>query len=347
MAKGMFLVTLFMLFAFLLAPTARTDVIYDSQGFEDPPFVLGLLDGQDGWVAAGTNGGMEPMVVGAPDPVQGSQAIRLEVPDLETSYSSIQMSIPDLIAAGYDKVTVTFDIYRETDTWVSNVWWWWFDAGTPTYGIQWDEANGQYGATYPFGWDGTSVANELDRYVTLYMEWDFREGMAYGYYDGSLVTTVPISGIDSLTGWTIELGHDEATGSGPDVAWIDNFKIEAFIGDPAPDIKIDGDDGPLIFPSTQAVSMTISLDAGNQMGVNKDWWVLARLNGAVFYSWALPGQWQPGLKRAYGGPLFDITDYVIHSGMIPVGSWEFGFVIDAFDGVPQFTYYDVVQATVY
>ncbi len=135
-------------------------------------------------------------------------------------------------------------------------------------------------------------------------------------------------GIDALTGWAIELWHDEATGSGPDVAWIDNFKIEAFGGDPSPDIKIDGDDGPLSFPSSQAVSMTISLDSGDQLGVSHDWWV-------------------PGLTFAYGGPLFDITDYVVHNGTIPVGSWEFAFVIDALDGVPQFTYYDVVQATVY
>jgi|GEM_PF-673041 len=347
MAKGMCFATLFMLSVLCLAPAASADVIYDSKGFEDPTIVLGPLNTQDGWDAAGINGGLEPMVVGAPDPVQGSQAVRLEIPDLQGAYSTMQMPIPDLIAAGYDRVTVTFDIYRQTDAWLSNIWWWWFDEGTPTYGIQWDEGNGQYGGTYPFAWDGTSVPNELDRYVTLSMEWDFQVGIAYGYYDGALVTTVPISGIDSLTGWSIDLQHDEATGSGPDVAWIDNFKIEAFGGDPSPDIEIDGDDGPLSFPSSQTVSMTISLAPGDQLGVPHDWWVLARLNGALFYSWTTSGWWVPGLTFAYGGPLVDVTDYVVHSGMIPVGSWEFAFVIDALDGVPQFTYYDVVQATVY
>ncbi len=347
MEKRVFLSALLVIWAALVVSPSSADVIYDSQGFEDPPFVLGVLNGQDGWVATGGGGGSNPVVVTSPDPVQGSQAIRLEIPDIEKSFSSMQMPVPDLIAAGYDLITVEFDIYRETDAWVSNLWWWWFNEGTPTYGLQWDEANGQYGGTYPFGWDGTSVPNELDRYVTLFMEWDFREGMAYGYYDGALVTTVPISGIDALTGWAIELWHDEATGSGPDVAWIENFKIEAFIRDPAPDIKIDGDDGPLYFPSTQPVSMTVSLFAGNQMGVNKDWWVIARMNGTNFFSWQLSGQWVPGLTRTWVGPLFDIFDHTVHNGTIPAGSWEFGFVIDALDGVPQFTYYDVVQATVY
>jgi hypothetical protein len=139
----------------------------------------------------------------------------------------MDMAFPDILGQGYTQVTVSFDIYRQTDDWISNLWWWWFDAGTPTYGLQWDEANGFPGGTYPFGWDGTSTPTILDRYVTLEMIWDFGDGVATGYYDGALVTTVGISGIETLTGWAIQLGHDEGEGSGPDVAWIDNFVITA------------------------------------------------------------------------------------------------------------------------
>lgn len=338
-----------LLAAAVLCPplTLYADVIYDSRGFEGPYFTLGALDGQSGWAAAGGNGGADPAVVDAPDPVQGSQAIRLEVPDVLVSSSAMNRSIPNLIAAGYDRVTVTFDIYRKTDAWVSNLWWWWFNAGTPTVGLQWDETNGQFGSTYPFGLNESSVATELDRYVTLFMEWDFRKGMAYGYYDGNLVTSVAISGINALTGWSIELWHDEAAGSGPDVAWIDNFKIEAFAGEPLPDIKIDGDDGPLVFPATQAVALTISLDPGFHAGTPADWWVVARRNGADVYSWLMAGKWVHGVARAYGGPLTDVTGYGIHQGTFPVGAWEIGFAVDARDGVPQFTFRDVIEATVY
>jgi hypothetical protein len=220
--------------ALLLAVSASADIVYDSNGFEDPPFVLGPLNGQDGWYGEGGGGGIEPMVVTHPDPVIGDQAVRLEVPDEGGAYSYMDMAIPDILAQGYTQVTVSFDIYRQTDDWISNLWWWWFDAGTPTYGLQWDEGQGypHPGATYPFGWDGVGTPTILDRYVTLEMIWDFDAGVATGYYDGNLVTTVGISDIETLTGWAIQLGHDEDTGSGPDVAWIDNFAITA-IPEPA------------------------------------------------------------------------------------------------------------------
>jgi len=331
---------------FFFNPSAMGDTIYDSHGFEGPAFAPGALNGQDGWTAYGSGSGIEPMIVTAPDPVVDSQAVRLEVSDLSADESYLEMPIPDLLTAGYDFVTVSFDIYRQTDAWVSNLWWYWFDAGTPTYGLQWDEANGQYGGTYPFGWDGTSVPNIMDRYVTVKMEWDFHSGVASGYYDGQLVTTVNISGIASLTGWAIYLGHDEATGSGPDVAWIDNFKITATSG-PRPDIKVDGQDGPLSIPSTQAVTMTISLDPVDQQGVASDWWILARKNGAGVFSWTYPGRWWVGLRRAYNGPLINVSNFLIHNGTIPVGSWEFAFAVDALDNQFQGTYMDKILVTSY
>ena len=127
------------------------------------------------------------------------------------------------------KDTVSFDIYRQTDSWLSNLWWWWYDPGTPTYGLQWDQPP-PYGETYPFGWDGTGTPTVLDNWATVEMTWDFDSGLAMGYYDGQLITTVNITGISSLTGWAFSLAHDEGAGSGPDVAWLDNFEIFATTG---------------------------------------------------------------------------------------------------------------------
>jgi hypothetical protein len=60
------------------------------------------------------------------------------------------------------------------------------------------------------------------------MVWDFQQMKAFSWYDGAVVDNgIPITNIAALTGWTINLGHDEETGKGPEVVWIDNFVITA------------------------------------------------------------------------------------------------------------------------
>ena len=59
------------------------------------------------------------------------------------------------------------------------------------------------------------------------MEWNFDSGTAYSKYAGSVIDMAePISDIDTLSGWSISLGHEADTGNGDyDVAWIDEFVI--------------------------------------------------------------------------------------------------------------------------
>ena len=54
------------------------------------------------------------------------------------------------------------------------------------------------------------------------------------------------------------------------------YQIDAS-DDPSPDIKIDGQDGPISIPSTQAVSMTVSLDPKGMSGMAQDWWIIAQI----------------------------------------------------------------------
>jgi hypothetical protein len=210
-----------------LAGIASADVWYSANGFEPAAFAPGPLAGQDGWTGAGGGGGIAPMVVTAPDPVLGTQAVRLEVPDLQGASSSMDHAISPFDIT--DKiVTVSYDIYREDSPWESNLWWWWWDAGTPTYGLQWDAGVGNPGQTLPHGWNpgAGSAVTVTGQYANVTMVWDFQQGLAYSWYNGNVVDNgIPITDITTLTGWTIQLGHDEATGTGPEVAWIDNFSI--------------------------------------------------------------------------------------------------------------------------
>lgn len=213
-------------------------VWYDSKGFEAPTFKLGVLNGQDGWVSTQSGTGDFARVVKAPEPVLGGQAVRLEVGDSQGDVSDMKHAIADPLAAGWKIVIVTFDIYRAGPQQVQNLWWWWWDNGEPTYGIQWDLSQ----ATHPFGWNtgAGSTQTVFDQYATLKMVWDFNQMKAYSWYNGVLVDNgIPITNISSLTGWTIQLSHDAATGSGADVVWIDNFAIHV-VPEPASLVALAG-----------------------------------------------------------------------------------------------------------
>lgn len=220
------------------ATTVRADVWYDSHGFESPVFSLGVLHGQDGWVSEPVGTGDWARVVKAPEPVIGGHAVRLEVGDSQGDVSFMERSIPDPLAVGWKIVIVSFDIYRAGPRQTQNLWWFWWDSGEPTYGLQWDLSQ----HTHPFGWNpgASSVPTVFDSYANVKMVWDFKEMKAYSYYNGVLVDNgIPVSGITSLTGWSILLAHDAATGTGADVVWIDNFAIHV-VPEPASVVVLTG-----------------------------------------------------------------------------------------------------------
>jgi hypothetical protein len=162
-------------------------------------------------------------------PVIGDQAVRLQVGDVQGDTSFMDHAIGPVSAASGAVVTVSYDIFRnapESGKLAQNMWWWWWDAGEPTYGLQWDQYGG---STLPHGWNtgAGSAPTVYGAYANLTMVWDFSQMKAYSWYNGALVDNgIPITNITQLTGWTIKLGHEAATGTGGSVVWIDNFKID-------------------------------------------------------------------------------------------------------------------------
>ncbi len=200
---------------------------YDSSGFEPPTFAPGPLAGQDGWTIFTAGGGSAPMVVTAPDPVEGTQAVRLEVGDTNGDYSEMDHAFaitPDPSTI----LTVSFDIYRNAPAdglRIQNLWWYWFEynaLSTPGYGLQWDGSV----ATHPFGF-GASSPIVFGQWANLTMTWDFTTMMATASYNGAVVVPPTAFTWDGtpLTGYGVYLGHESDTGTGADVAWIDNFYI--------------------------------------------------------------------------------------------------------------------------
>ncbi len=200
---------------------ASAEMLYDSGGFES--FAPGALDAQDAWTAGSTAGGTAPVVF-AGSPAIGQQAVRLAVGDTQGDASTMTHLIPTLTGADLENsiVTVQYDIHRQ-GAFLQNMWWWWLDAGTPTYGLQWDA-----GPTLPNGWNpgAGQAATVQGRYATIKMVWDFSQDKAFSWYDGNLVDNgLAITDITVLTGWQINFAHESGSGTGADVAYIDNFSI--------------------------------------------------------------------------------------------------------------------------
>lgn len=196
---------------------------YNSCGFEPPYFTVGPLNGQDGWSGSAGGGGFEPVV--QTTVVEGRQAVKMEVPDVQGAWSSMDIAIPTVTVTGNEIVTVSYDIFHplNQEGKIQNLWWWWWDSGEPTYGLQWDQ-----GSTYPHGWNpgSSSAPNVYGQWTNVTMVWDFTQMKAYSWYNGTLVDNgIPITNISQLTGWSIYLAHDAATGTGGDVAYIDCFCI--------------------------------------------------------------------------------------------------------------------------
>lgn len=185
-----------------------------------------LSIGQDGWYGWTRDSGVAPMVVTSPDPTEGGQSARFEVIDLFQSQSGMWRPMPKLALSTIETVTLNFDIYREENPWLSNLWWRGF-GGTPSYGLQWDQPVGTVGQTMPFGFNANaqSVPSITGRWVNLTLVWDLVHGTASSWYDGQLVDhDYPISGFGGGLEVDIWLSHDENAGSGPEVAWIDNLE---------------------------------------------------------------------------------------------------------------------------
>jgi len=143
-------------------------------------------------------------------------------------------------------------------------------------------------------------------------------------------------------------GHSPVHGWS-DFSFLDKTTVNHGGSNPLPDIKVDGQDGPLTVSHTQIVTMTVSLDPGGQAGVPHDWWVFGRLNAMYSFWWTLPlpGMWTYSAtpKRAWNGGLMKVNDFIVTQAKIPSGSWIFTFAVDQLNNAYEGTYSDTIDVT--
>ena len=100
--------------------------------------------------------------------------------------------------------------------------------------------------------------------------------------------------------------------------------------DPAPAIKANGGDGPLVVSHGENLTVTVSLSCGDHCGENADWWVAQSTPSGTFNYYNLStGSMVPGLLPTYQGLLSNLgSTQVLNSSELTVGAHNFYFGVD-------------------
>jgi len=122
---------------------------------------------------------------------------------------------------------------------------------------------------------------------------------------------------------------------------------------PFPDIKVNGQDGPVTVTAGDSVSVSVSLDPGAWSGRNADWWVAARTPfdpPLDWYTYVHPEGWRYGIHVCVQTPLFELmstSPYNVLNTVLPSGNYTFYFAVDGnVDGEPDTTWLDFVEVLV-
>lgn len=101
-----------------------------------------------------------------------------------------------------------------------------------------------------------------------------------------------------------------------------------------PDIKANNSDSSITLGTSETLSITVSLSAGNNVGVNCDWWVAESTSDGWYYYnlitlWTSAGSSHTNLSPTYQGALSDLgSSSVLNTSGLSEGSHTFYFAVD-------------------
>jgi hypothetical protein len=127
-----------------------------------------------------------------------------------------------------------------------------------------------------------------------------------------------------------------------------SFDAEIVDRDVIPDIKANGKDGLIAISTDHSIKIDISLAPGSFNGVQCDWWIGANTPSGTF--WYKPAQgWIKSNAPVNAGQynLFDLQDYKILDMALPVGIYDFFFILDKYpDNIFDMSWQDSVKVIV-
>lgn len=170
---------------------------------------------------------------------------------------------------------------------------------------------------------------------------------------GSATRSATIIRVEPLPEGTTDIDILEAGWEFVDEGKIVVYGAIADPNPPVPDIKVNGQDGPVTVSVGDSLFVTVGLAAGSRAGQAADWWVAANASSSAglygFFSYVYGvGGWMPGLNRCIQMGLVNLSpDVGVFNGTLPVGEYDFYFAVDSnADGNPDGTWLDTVKVTV-
>ncbi len=103
-----------------------------------------------------------------------------------------------------------------------------------------------------------------------------------------------------------------------------------------PTLTVNGRQDEILLYPGQLFSAKVSLEAGDAVGQEANWWFVAVAGGAILHF--ANNTWQTGLAYAYQFPLTDITAPLLQNLALPAGEYDLFFAIDTDTTQPRNTF---------
>jgi|Deesub1362A_J573_1020465.scaffolds.fasta_scaffold00162_33 hypothetical protein len=156
-------------------------------------------------------------------------------------------------------------------------------------------------------------------------------------------SSMSVDPVDDCTFWYTQEYYQTTSSSGWQTR-IASFRFPscgAPTGDPVPDIKANGSDGPVNVSQGSVLSVTVTLDPGNRAGDDADWWMAANTPfGWYSYNgtdWIYAGPSYTDLTVTYQQPLSSYGPVeILNTTGLPLGKYTFYFAVDMImNGLPD------------
>ncbi len=123
--------------------------------------------------------------------------------------------------------------------------------------------------------------------------------------------------------------------------------VNAVRREPHPDVKVNGQDGPVLLTPSDRLTLTISLEPGAQAGQTADWWVGVYIPDLGWFSLVVSEGWTSGIHKYAQVPLSKVLPKEILNLKLPAGDYVFFMALDDnADGLPDATWLDYVHVSV-